>query len=559
MQKIVQLFAIVLIIASSMSSQARNLLWYPKCASFDTLHNRYLISCLELGAASKIVEVDESGQQRIFKTGLGPIISNHLVGDVLYVSYEKGVYAIDMNSGNVQSNISIPEAQLLTGLASDTSGYLYAADNLVNGKIFRINLTDNSYTLFCSGSMQRPQDIEFDPENNRLVVIGYSLAAKIQTVSLPDHVITTIETYPCGPYDGVARDRDGNYYFSCYETRKIFRYDKNLANPVALMTNLPGYPSNIDINVKNNVLSIPYLESHKMAFVGLDVDFTADTVWAQDSLTVNFQGSSYNGATDWKWDFGDGDSAFGQTVQHSFHSPGSYDITLYGNVGGDTYHMIKPDHISILADTVGATDASGYPGKMIEVPINTVNNAPLEKLVIPIDYSGSLGLNLDSFSTAGCRTAYFDSCSRTFADTANHLAEFSLAYSSSIGERLSPGTGPVMKLYFTIPALAAAGTSSIKTGGFGGHNANFIGSGFNYVPANRDNLVSVEWKCGDANGNWAVNILDVSFIINYLYKHAQAPNPLESADINHSGGINILDVSYLINYLYKHGPALNCP
>ncbi len=72
-------------------------------------------------------------------------------------------------------------------------------------------------------------------------------------------------------------------------------------------------------------------------------------------------------------------------------------------------------------------------------------------------------------------------------------------------------------------------------------------------------VLAVPSICGDANGNGAVNILDVSFIINYLYKHGPAPNPLQSADVNHSGGVNILDVSYLINYLYKQGPALNCP
>ncbi len=65
--------------------------------------------------------------------------------------------------------------------------------------------------------------------------------------------------------------------------------------------------------------------------------------------------------------------------------------------------------------------------------------------------------------------------------------------------------------------------------------------------------------CGDANISGGVNILDVSYIINFLYKHGPAPNPWQSADVNHSWGVNIIDVSYLINYLYKHGPLPNCP
>jgi hypothetical protein len=64
--------------------------------------------------------------------------------------------------------------------------------------------------------------------------------------------------------------------------------------------------------------------------------------------------------------------------------------------------------------------------------------------------------------------------------------------------------------------------------------------------------------CGDANSNGLVNVLDITFIINYLYKHGASPNPIQIADVNSSGMINALDVTYLINYLYKHGPTPNC-
>ncbi|SYZ74407.1 exported hypothetical protein [Candidatus Zixiibacteriota bacterium] len=63
------------------------------------------------------------------------------------------------------------------------------------------------------------------------------------------------------------------------------------------------------------------------------------------------------------------------------------------------------------------------------------------------------------------------------------------------------------------------------------------------------------WKLGDANGNWAVNILDVAYIINFLYNEGPSPVPKYAADINGNCAVNILDVSYLINYLYKSGPA----
>ncbi len=67
-----------------------------------------------------------------------------------------------------------------------------------------------------------------------------------------------------------------------------------------------------------------------------------------------------------------------------------------------------------------------------------------------------------------------------------------------------------------------------------------------------------EYVCGDAGGDKAVNIIDISYIINYLYKGGPAPDPIAAANVNGDATLNILDVSYLINYLYRHGPTLNC-
>ncbi|MEW6015146.1 MAG: dockerin type I repeat-containing protein [Candidatus Zixiibacteriota bacterium] len=70
---------------------------------------------------------------------------------------------------------------------------------------------------------------------------------------------------------------------------------------------------------------------------------------------------------------------------------------------------------------------------------------------------------------------------------------------------------------------------------------------------------SVYYLCGDANANCIVNILDVTYLISYLYKGGPAPIPLESGDANGNGTVNILDVTYLLAYLYKDGNAPICP
>jgi hypothetical protein len=67
-----------------------------------------------------------------------------------------------------------------------------------------------------------------------------------------------------------------------------------------------------------------------------------------------------------------------------------------------------------------------------------------------------------------------------------------------------------------------------------------------------------EFICGDVNKDETVNILDISYLIAYLYMGGPAPDPIESADVNNDSAVNIIDISYLIAYLYMGGPDPDC-
>ncbi|MCX6829969.1 MAG: SBBP repeat-containing protein [candidate division Zixibacteria bacterium] len=66
-------------------------------------------------------------------------------------------------------------------------------------------------------------------------------------------------------------------------------------------------------------------------------------------------------------------------------------------------------------------------------------------------------------------------------------------------------------------------------------------------------------KAGDANHSQVVNIQDITFLINFLYKGGGEPPCFHEGDANGNIIINIQDITYLINYLYKGGPAPKCP
>ncbi len=71
--------------------------------------------------------------------------------------------------------------------------------------------------------------------------------------------------------------------------------------------------------------------------------------------------------------------------------------------------------------------------------------------------------------------------------------------------------------------------------------------------------MTVDYLCGNANGDGAINVGDGIFVINYVFKSGPAPEPLESGDANCDGNINVGDAVYLINYVFNAGLAPCCP
>jgi len=64
---------------------------------------------------------------------------------------------------------------------------------------------------------------------------------------------------------------------------------------------------------------------------------------------------------------------------------------------------------------------------------------------------------------------------------------------------------------------------------------------------------------GDVDCNCNYNLLDITYLVNYLYKGGPAPTCEMGYDINADGACNVLDISHIVNYLYKGGVPPGTP
>jgi uncharacterized delta-60 repeat protein len=63
---------------------------------------------------------------------------------------------------------------------------------------------------------------------------------------------------------------------------------------------------------------------------------------------------------------------------------------------------------------------------------------------------------------------------------------------------------------------------------------------------------------GDATRDGIINGADVVYMINYLFRNGDPPNPMQAGDCNCDGSVGGGDVVYLINYLFRDGPPPGC-
>ena len=65
--------------------------------------------------------------------------------------------------------------------------------------------------------------------------------------------------------------------------------------------------------------------------------------------------------------------------------------------------------------------------------------------------------------------------------------------------------------------------------------------------------------CGDCDASSVVDLGDVAYLINYVYKNGFPPKPMRAGDVNLDTVVELGDIVYLINYLYKDGNPLCKP
>jgi hypothetical protein len=208
-------------------------------------------------------------------------------------------------------------------------------------------------------------------------------------------------------------------------------------------------------------------------------------------------------------------------------------------------------------------------GEDVKIKMNLKNQTPISAFTAPLMdkcYDGSIFLDPEKNNGSPLPQCFVGS--RTVAvgwethiiDLTLYPPQFMLAACLMTVPPLPAGDGPLATLTFT-----ANDTGCVRADTFGnmlvpltlvdeyssGYTPEFIPRTF-YVKF-------CPYNPGDLNLNDNVDITDVMFLIDYLFKEGEVPCPLKSADVNCDQRVSVSDAVYLIIYLFKNGsPPQTC-
>ncbi len=179
--------------------------------------------------------------------------------------------------------------------------------------------------------------------------------------------------------------------------------------------------------------------------------------------------------------------------------------------------------------------STGYPPQFVKSVIDVHND--LTPALTSIDPNNAKQDENVTVTIDGYRTHFGEGAQTEVFMTRN------ASTITAVGQTISTPTH--MTADFSIPADAETGD----------YDFTVSVAGFDPVTEVDGFTISPPFLCGDASGDEKVNILDVVYLLNFIFSHGPSPTPYASGDLNCDGIVDIDDVVYLIAYIFMGGTS----
>ncbi len=260
------LFAALLFVPLSIQAQYNG----PESVEHDAAGQRYFVS--NTGS--------NSINQRSYDGAVTPFTTNlpaapyglELMGDTLYACMGGSIRGYSTVDATEVFNLSLG-ASFLNGITTDGE-FLYTTDFGAK-KIFKVNVSQLTYTTLVSNTINTPNGIVWDTTMERLWVAGWGNSAKIKSYDRNSGAELSTFTTSLGNIDGITLDCQGRIIVASWSPAKLTRFENTFTDaPFTLLSTGLSNPADLDYDSVNDRVCVPNSGNNTVIFAEV-MDCTA--------------------------------------------------------------------------------------------------------------------------------------------------------------------------------------------------------------------------------------------------------------------------------------------
>ncbi len=225
----------------------------------------------------------------------------------------------------------------------------------------------------------------------------------------------------------------------------------------------------------------------------------------------------------------------------------SPEIPLKGAEGGWQEHS---------SDELRLVSSSAHPGELVSVPVWLSNSINAWGTTFKLVFDES-ALSVERVEIAQTRIAEWEEVNPVInPGELFFLAFVNLLPSEGGYPSIGSGEGILVRVDFRVDESVPSGTFLPITfeavEALGHYNSYTDTTGLTFVqPPTVSGWIFTDVISGDANSDGIVDVADLVYVINYLYRGGMPPSPVSLGDFNQDGEVNLADLVALINYLFR--------
>jgi hypothetical protein len=208
------------------------------------------------------------------------------------------------------------------------------------------------------------------------------------------------------------------------------------------------------------------------------------------------------------------------------------------------------------SDELRLVSSSAHPGELVSVPVWLSNSTNAWGTTFKLVFDES-ALSVEQVEIAQTRIEEWEQVNPVVKSGELFFFAFDNWPLSGGGYPfIGPGDGVLARVEFRVDENVAPGTFLSITfetkEDWGHYNSYADTSGLMLLqPDTLSGWIFTDVISGDANSDGIVDVADLVYLINYLYRGGLPPSPVSLGDFNQDGEVNVADLVALINYLYR--------